>query len=410
MIFARTDRSTLAQWWFTVDRQLLTALLVLIVSGIVFSLVAAPTVALKRGLEPFAYVERHVLIASVGMFVMIALSFASPLNIRRLALVMFVVATAMIAVVLVVGPEINGARRWVRLLGQSLQPSEFLKPAFIVLMAWVLSAHVRTGRSGLLIVPPVMLLVVIALLILQPDLGQSLIFAMLWGGMFFAAGYSLLWPFGAALAGLGLATVAYSTFPHVRQRIEGFLSPETTDTYQIDRAVQSFVEGGWFGRGPGEGIIKSVLPDAHTDFILAVIAEEYGIAVCLVLIGLYLFVIARAVHHVWGMENRFARTAASGLIMLLALQTFANMGVNTGLLPAKGVTLPFISYGGSSLMAMSMAMGMLLALTRRSVDWRDSAGVPDHFPEAFQDHNAAHAISETFAGAPAASQTKSVFN
>ncbi len=394
MMFSRTDQSRLAEWWFTVDRQLLTAVLVLISAGIVFSLVAGPTVALKKGLAPYTFVERHIVFAGLGMFAMVALSFAAPVTIRRLALLMFAAAIAMIVVVLFVGPEINGARRWVRVFGQSLQPSEFLKPAFIVLMAWALAAHIQTGRRGLLVVPLALLLFVIGLLILQPDLGQSLIFAVLWGALFFAAGYSLLWPIGAAAAGMAVAVAAWSIFPHVRQRIEGFLRPETTDTYQTDRAIQSFVEGGWFGRGPGEGVIKSVLPDAHTDFILAVIAEEYGIAVCFILIGLYCFVIARAIQHVWQTENRFARIAASGLATLLGLQAFANMGVNTGLLPAKGVTLPFISYGGSSLLAMSIAMGMLLALTRKSVDWSRSA----HLNEM-----GANSTSDPFVATPAVS-------
>ncbi|MGI9408184.1 MAG: FtsW/RodA/SpoVE family cell cycle protein, partial [Hyphomicrobiaceae bacterium] len=365
---SRTDRSTLAAWWFTVDRQLLIGILVLLATGIIFSLAASPTVALKKGLAPYTYVERHILFAGIGTFLVLAISFLPPMIIRRISLVLFVSSIALIVGVLFFGPEINGARRWVRFLGQSLQPSEFLKPAFIILMAWCLAEHARTGRRSLLLITMIMLACVVALLILQPDLGQSLIFAILWGGLFFAAGYSLLWPLAAA--GLGTAAIvgAYRTFPHVRSRFDGFFRPDQSDTYQIDRAVQSFVEGGWFGRGPGEGVIKSILPDAHTDFILAVIAEEFGIAVCLVLIGLFGFVIVRALQHTWRMENLFARNAAAGFTVLLATQTFANMGVNTGLLPAKGVTLPFISYGGSSLIAMSIAMGMLVALTRRSAE------------------------------------------
>ncbi|MEO0618328.1 MAG: putative peptidoglycan glycosyltransferase FtsW [Pseudomonadota bacterium] len=370
-MFARTDRSRLAMWWFTVDRQLLCAVLALIAAGVIFSLAAGPTVAMKKGLAAYVFVERHTLFAMAAVVIVTVVSFCTPLAIRRIALLVLAASIAAMIALVLGGPEINGAQRWVRFAGLSLQPSEFVKPAFVVLVAWALSAHARTGRAVLLAIPLGLVALVVALLALQPDFGQSLLIAALFGIMFFAAGYSLLWPLGALAAGLGVTGIAFLHFPHVRARIEGFLSPEDSDTYQIDRAVQSFVEGGWFGRGPGEGVIKSILPDAHTDFILAVIAEEYGILVCLVLLGLYAFVVARTIGHVWRMQNRFARTAAGGLAFLLAMQAFANMGVNTGLLPAKGVTLPFISYGGSSLTAMALAMGMLLALTRRSVEWTD---------------------------------------
>ncbi|MEL6287387.1 MAG: putative peptidoglycan glycosyltransferase FtsW [Pseudomonadota bacterium] len=368
-MFARSDRSGLAQWWFTIDRPLLTAVLALIAAGVVFSLAAGPTVADKKGYATFTFVERHALHACAGVLIVVAASFCAPRTIRRTALVLGVVMLGLLTWLAVGGPEINGARRWLRVAGWSLQPSEFMKPAFVVLVAWALVAHQRTGRHAILAIPIGLTGVVVALLLAQPDVGQTLLLVLLFGVVFFAAGYALVWPLAAGVAGLGLAGGAYALLPHVRRRIDSFLLAGENDSYQVDRAVQSFVEGGWFGRGPGEGVIKSVLPDAHTDFVLAVIAEEYGILVCLVLLGLYGVVAARAVTRIWRTENRFARTAAAGLLALLVMQVFANMGVNTGLLPAKGTTLPFISYGGSALTAAALAMGMLVAFTRRSVDW-----------------------------------------
>jgi cell division protein FtsW len=261
------------------------------------------------------------------------------------------------------------------LAGQQVQPSELFKPAFVVLVAGLLSRPADRKRAAL-VVSASLLLAAVLLLSLEPDIGQALLLTIVWIGLYFLSGRSLRWMAGILALALVLAAVAYLGFGHVASRVDRFLHPASGDTYQMDRARESFVAGGWFGRGPGEGTIKSSLPDAHNDFIFAVVAEEYGVVACLSLLGLYAFIVWRAFAHQWSEPNAFIRLAVSGLAVLIAAQALINMGVNVGLLPAKGMTLPFISYGGSSLIGTSIAFGFLLALTRRRVDATWPAGVP----------------------------------
>jgi len=368
MKFAREDRSVLADWWFTVDRQLIAALLVLIGIGCILSLAASPAVAVKKGLAPFHFAERHFVFAGLGLAVMMVVSALSPRQIRRLALVLFFVSVALMAWALIGGPEIKGAHRWVRVLGYSLQPSEIGKPALVVLVAWLFSeASVRDD------VPAVSLAVIFGLvfavlLVVQPDVGQTLLVAAVWGALFLLSGQPLRWALAMLPVGIAGFAGAYVAFDHVRRRVERFIDPASGDNYQIERAIQSFSEGGFMGRGPGEGVIKSVLPDAHTDFIFAVIGEEYGIVACLVLVALFAFVAVRAFRHAWREPDAFVRLAVIGLSLMIVLQALINMGVNVGLLPAKGMTLPFLSAGGSSTIATSLTAGMLLALMRRRPD------------------------------------------
>lgn len=365
MKVSRSDRSRVSDWWFTVDRPLFTGILVLLAAGILLSLAAGPTVADKKGLAHYHFVQRHLLFAVLSTVLVFVVSLLNPAGVRRLSLGLYVLSSVLMAAALWLGPEINGAHRWVRLAGLSLQPSEFLKPAFLVLSAWLLSERTRRPDVPATTFAVVLYLLTVGMLVLQPDIGQALLLTAVWGGLLFVCGISFRWVIG--LIGLALIAIAaaYHNFPHVQRRIDAFINPAASDTYQMDRAFDSFIQGGWFGRGPGEGTIKSVLPDAHTDFILAVIAEEYGIIACLVLIGLFVFVCLRALVRLWAERDEFRRIAALGLVMLFSLQALINAGVNVGLLPAKGITLPFLSYGGSSLLGMSVAMGMLLALTRR---------------------------------------------
>jgi cell division protein FtsW len=364
MSFSRTDQSHFASWWFSVDRVLLTALIALLAAGIVLSLAASPAMALKRGFPTFFFFERHVVFALGALGTMLVVSFLSPPAIRRCALALLIVAIAAMAAVLVIGPEINGARRWLRLGGHSLQPSEFAKPAFVVLCAWLLAETERRHDVPATTMAFVLLALFEVLLLLEPDVGQSLLSAIVFGAMFLLAGGSLKLVAALISAGAVAGVMAYQTFPHVRGRIDRFLSPGTGDTFQTDRALQSFTEGGFFGRGPGEGTIKHILPDAHTDFIFAVVAEEYGVLACLVVVGLFMLVVARGLMHALDTRDPFVRLAASGLALLLGVQAMVNMGVNIGLLPAKGMTLPFISNGGSSMLAVGITAGMLLALCR----------------------------------------------
>lgn len=365
MAFSRADRSVLAEWWFTVDRALLGAVLGMLAVGVLVSLAASPAVAVKKGFSPFHFVERHMVFAIMGATLVFAVSLLDERAIRRLALVVFVAAVAAMVAVLGWGEEINGARRWLRVVGFSLQPSELAKPAFVVLSAWALAqAGLRRDVPALPIALGLYASVAV-ILVQQPDVGQTVLISLIWGMMFVLAGQSLLWSALLALGGAAGLVSAYLTLGYVRLRVNRFLNPVPGDHSQTDRALQSFSEGGFFGRGPGEGTIKTILPDAHTDFILAVIAEEYGIILCLLLLAAYAYLVFRPISRVAGHPDPFVRLAVTGLCFSVGAQALINMAVNVGLLPAKGMTLPFISAGGSSLLSVALTMGIVLALTRR---------------------------------------------
>lgn len=365
MRFDREDKSLIADWWFTVDRVLLAAVLVLMGVGVIVSLAASPAVADSKGLEAFYFVKRHVVIVLAGALLMVTLSLQSPRMIRRIALVTFLVSIAAMVYILVAGEAVNGARRWVRVMGMSLQPSELAKPAFIVLAAWAFAEWERRRDMPALPIAIALYACFLGLLALQPDVGQSFLVTVVWGALFLLAGLSVFWVVGLIALTVAGVVVAYFTLPYVAARIDVFLSADPAATSQVARAYESFRIGGLFGRGPGEGTIKDVLPDAHTDFIFAVIAEEYGVIACLALLALYGLIVFRALVLAIKAQDLSVRYAASGLALLIGLQALINMGVNVGLLPAKGMTLPFISAGGSSLIAVSLTFGMMLSLTRR---------------------------------------------
>ncbi len=361
---SRVQRTPFIAWWWTVDRLLIAALMTLMLAGIVLSLAASPPVATRLGLDAFYFVNRHVLFLIPALAVMFATSFLSPRQIRRVALVVFVLNFVLVIATLYFGIEIKGARRWLVLLGVNIQPSEFLKPAFVILIAWLFAESAKKPDMPANSFALMMLLAVDAVLVLQPDFGQAMLIAIVWGALFFMAGMRVIWVAGLAItAAVGLAG-AYATVPHVARRIKRFLDPASGDTFQVDAAVESFMRGGWFGRGPGEGTIKRILPDSHADFVMAVGAEEFGIVLCLILVALFAFVVIRALTNAMRNEDAFARFATAGLAMLFGMQSAINMAVNLALIPAKGMTLPFISYGGSSMISLAYGMGMLLALTR----------------------------------------------
>ena len=365
MNISRTDDSLFARWWFTVDRVLLTAILVLIGGGLVLSLAASPAMALKRGLPVFYFAQRHALFAVLSVILIIVFSAIGPRGARRTCLVMLAVAMAMMTAVLWIGPEINGARRWLRIAGFSFQPSELAKPAFIVMSAWLFAESQQRPNMPAVPLAIALYAALAVLLVMEPDIGQTLLVSIVWGALFFISGMPLSWAAGFLTLGGAALAGAYATFGHVRDRIDRFLNPAIGDTYQMDRALQAIREGGLLGRGPGEGTVKTVLPDAHTDFIFAVIAEEYGAVTCLALIGLFAFVVVRAFARALDTDDAFRRNALVGLTLLFAMQGAINMAVNTGLLPAKGMTLPFISYGGSSMLALAVTMGLLVGLARK---------------------------------------------
>ncbi len=361
---SRAHRTPFGEWWWTVDRLMLAAIGALMLAGVVLSLAASPPVAGRLGLDPFYFVNRHILFLFPAVAIMLTVSFLSPRQIRRLSVVVFAVSLVMVAATPYFGAEIKGARRWLILFGVSIQPSEFLKPAFVILVAWLFGESAKRPDMPANAFALALLLAVIALLVAQPDFGQTMLIVLVWSALFFIAGMRLVWVFGlAGVAGVGLM-VAYSTVPHVARRIQRFLDPASGDTFNIDIATESFMRGGWFGKGPGEGTVKRLLPESHTDFVFAVAAEEFGIALCLALVALFSFIVIRALIRAMRNDDPFTRFAAAGLTILFATQSAINMAVNLHLIPAKGMTLPFISYGGSSMLSLAYAMGMLLALTR----------------------------------------------
>jgi cell division protein FtsW len=365
MRITRADRSVLSDWWFTVDRLMFFALLLLMATGLMLSLAASPPIAERFDLEPFYFVRRHAMLLLPALVIMFAVSTLTPKQIRRTALIVFVVGIALMILILILGPEIKGAKRWLQLGPFSLQPSEFVKPAFIVLTAWLFNESQKRKDVPGLELAILLYGIFTLLLVLQPDFGQTLLVTLVWGTLFYMAGINLFWIMALGVAGIAGLVTAYFLVPHVASRIDRFLDPASGDTYQADRSIDSFLHGGWFGRGPGEGTVKDVLPDSHTDFIFAVAAEEYGLIACLFLLALFAFIVLRGLSKASQESDGFIRHAVAGLMMLFGLQTLINMSVNVGLLPAKGMTLPFISYGGSSLLAMALTMGFALGLTRK---------------------------------------------
>src|SRR5690348_10806246 len=317
---SRVERTPFAAWWWTVDRPMLVALLTLMLAGIILSLAASPPVATRLGLDPFYFANRHALYLLPAVTVIIATSFLSPRQIRRLALLVFVVSFALLVAAMFVGPEVKGARRWIVIFGINLQPSEFLKPAFVILISWLFAQSADRPEMPANTLALLLLLIVVGALVLQPDFGQTMLLAFVWGALFFTAGMRLVWAVGlAGAAFVGLAG-AYVTVPHVARRIQRFLDPSSGDTFNIDTALESFTRGSWFGRGPGEGTVKRVLPESHTDFVFAVAAEEFGVALCLVLVALFAFVVVRALLRAMRNDDPFARFAAAGLAMLFGTQ------------------------------------------------------------------------------------------
>ena len=367
---SRADRSPFAEWWWTVDKLMLGAVLALMVGGAILSLAGSPPVAERLGYDSFHFVKRHLAFLAPALAALIATSFLTPRQARRAALIVLVAAILLMLATLFVGDEVNGARRWISVAGLSLQPSEFMKPAFVVIVAWLFAENARRPDIPGNVFALILFAIATALLVAEPDFGQTMLVAVAWGALFFMAGVSWLWIAALAAAAVGGVYAAYVMLPHVATRIDRFISPQSGDTFQIDRALDSILSGGWLGQGPGEGVVKRVLPDAHTDFIFAVAAEEFGILACIALVAVFGFVVFRGLSRSAKQPNPSERLAAAGLIVLFGVQSAFNMAVNLNLLPAKGMTLPFISYGGSSMIAVAFGMGLVLAFTRRGAEPR----------------------------------------
>jgi len=374
---SRNDNSLLSRWWWTVDRWMLVLLSALIILGLWLSMTASPAVAERLGLDAMHFVKKQGLFLGLSLITIVGVSMMHSNFVRRLAVVGFPISLCLMVLTLLVGPEIKGATRWLPFGSFTLQPSEFLKPFFIVTTAWVLSADLKGDKIPAKQVATALYVIVVALLVLQPDFGQTVLVSTVWIAQMALAGLPMTWLVlagGMGLLGLG---VGYALLPHVASRIDRFINPASGDTYQMDKAMEAFGSGGLLGKGPGEGAVKLNLPDAHTDYIFAVIGEEFGSIACVMLLLLFAGIIVRGLAHLMNEENPFRLLAAAGLIMQFGFQALINIGVNLALLPSKGMTLPFVSSGGSSMLALAIGMGMVLALTRRNRfirPWNDPLG------------------------------------
>lgn len=366
MSFVRVDHSTLGRWWASLDRWTLAALLTLVAIGYVMMLSASPAVAERIGATSrHMFLTRQILYSSIAILVMVGVSMLPVKWVLRAALLGTLGALALTALTLVAGHEIKGARRWLSFPGGSLQPSEFLKPCLAVVCGWLLAEGKREGRFPGLLIAFAVIGGVAWLLKQQPDIGMLAVIVAVFLAQVFVSGINLAWVglgFGAMA---GLAVLAFTLHGHVRSRVQRFLNPESGDNFQIRMSLEAFGNGGLFGRGPGEGRVKDVLPDAHADFVFPVAAEEFGLIACLVIVGIFAFIVLRGLWRLMEERDLFVSLAAAGLLVQFGLQAFINMGSSLHLIPTKGMTLPFVSYGGSSVVALAIGMGFLLALTRR---------------------------------------------
>lgn len=366
--FNRRDTSLVGRWWSTVDHGLLTAVLLLIAIGILLSVSASPCVAARIGFGRFFFVKRHLMMLPLALMGMMVVSMMSPAALRRLALGVLVVGTCALVGTLIGGAEVKGARRWIRLFGLSVQPSEFVKPALFVIVASLLAEKQEDPsfpgvRSSL-----ILLGIIMTLTLLQPDVGMTLVLAVGCLVQIFMAGMPLVIALLSVVAGVGGLALAYFFIPHVTRRIDMFLHPELGDAdqlYQIRQSLEAFHHGGWFGCGPGEGVIKRLVPDAHADFVFSVAGEEYGIFLCLFIVALFAFVVVRSLLLALRKKDLFVIFSVTGLAVQIGAQACINMATALKLIPTKGMTLPFVSYGGSSILAMGLTMGMILALTKK---------------------------------------------
>ncbi|MGY6410896.1 MAG: putative lipid II flippase FtsW [Alkalilacustris sp.] len=370
----RVGEAILPRWWRTVDRWTLSCVLMLFAVGLLLCFAASPPLAARNGLPPFFYVERQALFGAIGLVAMLVTSMMSPATIRRLGVLAFFGGLISLAVLPFIGTDFGkGAVRWVSLGFASVQPSEFVKPVLVIFVAWLMAAARTPQAPPGTLISLVFTIAVVGLLAIQPDFGQAALILFTWMVMYFVAGAPVVLMLSLGGAALAAGAVAYNSSSHFARRIDGFLAPELDPRTQLYFAANAIKEGGFWGVGVGEGQVKRSLPDAHTDFIIAVAAEEYGLVLVLFILALFATITIRALGRLMRERDTFIRLAGTGLVCMFAVQALINIGVSVRLLPAKGMTLPFVSYGGSSLLATGVAMGMLLAFTRT----RPQGGIGD---------------------------------
>ncbi|WP_443749594.1 FtsW/RodA/SpoVE family cell cycle protein [Asticcacaulis solisilvae] len=362
--FTRTDRSPTAIWWWTLDRVTLSLVLILLLLGFFFSFSSSPVAAQHFSPDPFYYTKRHFFFALLTAAGMIAISMLSLKGVKRVSLAVYAVSLSIMAALPVIGHAAKGGRRWLEMGPIALQPSEFLKPALIVLISWMFSEGQKGKGVPGVTIAFCLYLMSIGLLLIQPDVGQSILITVAFGACFFISGVPFRWIIGMlATAAAGLVGLFFIQ-PHFRNRILGFVT-EDGDKYQVNSAKAAIANGGFWGKGLSEGVAKKHIPDLHTDFIYSVVAEEYGLWLTLIIIGIFAFIVVRGLAKAMAMQDPFRQIATSGLYIMLGTQVIINVSVNLGLIPPKGMTLPFISYGGSSMLALGLSLGLILALTRK---------------------------------------------
>ncbi|MEL6258567.1 MAG: putative peptidoglycan glycosyltransferase FtsW [Pseudomonadota bacterium] len=363
---ARSDRSAFAVWRRRTDWPIVVAAFGLIAFGLVLSLAAGPPAAARLGYPDYVFVQKHAVFAAAAVVVLLAASALNEDWVRRVSALIFAGGFMVMALILVLGTEVNGSQRWIRLFGVNLQPSEAVKPALIILVGWLLAQ--REAFPGGPWAPVAFALYgsTLGLLLLQPDVGQSALLTATFVLTFFVSGLPIAWAASFAGGGAALAGILYATLPHVRQRVNSFVSPAAYDTHQIDVAQEAIARGGLLGVGPGEGAVKRALPEAHTDFVYAVASEEFGLVGAGGLILGFTFITLRGLQKAARLADPYPRAAAAGLFALFGLQATINIGVNLSLLPPKGMTLPLVSYGGSSMVAIALTLGLGLALIRNA--------------------------------------------
>ena len=364
MLITRSDRSSLALWWWTIDRFLLSSFFILLVFGIFLVMASSQHLAESFNISSHYFTLRHILFGLISVPIIIFFSVLSEKQTKAFCIIGLLITLFLLIVILIDGSKIKGAQRWIHFYGFSFQPSEVCKPFYIIVNAWLLSLWIEKKEFPGWIWSIGSLVLIVALLLLQPDVGMTIVVILTWGFQLFITGIPLIIIGCLILAFPIFIIIAYHSFDHVQIRINSFFEGKT---HQISKSLQSFESGGLWGKGPGEGFYKKSLPDAHSDFVFAVAAEEYGILICCFIIVIYGLIVFRSFALSFLNKNLFFIIAVSGLAFQFGLQTLIHMASNTDLIPTKGMTLPFLSYGGSSMMASAITAGILLSLTRKNM-------------------------------------------
>ncbi len=361
---ASAKNNFIKRWWKVIDQQTIIAIVILLAFSLMLVTTASPAIANRIGLTDNYFSSRNLVFLTLAVIIILTFSLLDKKWIRRLAIFGFLGSLLTLILVKLYGFEVKGATRWINIGGFSYQPSEFMKPFFAVVTGWILSLHYHEDFPSFKVCF-ILFLCVAALLIIQPDFGMLVMVSAVFGIQLFVAGLPIIWLFIAIFASVFGSIGAYLLLPHVASRINRFLDPVNSENYQVTRSLEAFESGGLYGKGPGEGSVKQFLPDSHTDFIFAVAGEEFGAVICLMIIITFAYIVIRILANLLHEDDKFIQIAAIGIISQFGLQAVINMGVSLNLLPTKGMTLPFISYGGSSTLAISIGMGMLLGLTKR---------------------------------------------